>query len=148
MVHAPIAERSAVEHADERATRRDDTHHGRRRDDAVNATMILDHVGFNVSDFAASKRFYDAALAPLGIGVAAEGEGWVMLGREGKPQFWFGSFGASPGPIHIAFAAANREQVRQFHAAGVVMAVNGNGAPGLRQALRGKENGAVGIGPD
>ena len=60
--------------------------------------MILDHVGFNVSDFAASKRFYGAALAPLGIGVAAEGDGWVMLGREGKPQFWFGSFGASPGP--------------------------------------------------
>jgi glutamate/aspartate transport system substrate-binding protein len=87
-----------LEHADERATRRDDTHHGRRRDDAVNATMILDHVGFNVSDFAASKRFYGAALAPLGIGVAAEGDGWVMLGREGKPQFWFGSFGASPRP--------------------------------------------------
>lgn len=58
--------------------------------------MILDHIGFNVSDFAASKRFYGAALAPLGIGVAAEGDGWVMLGREGKPQFWFGSFGASP----------------------------------------------------
>ena len=36
--------------------------------------MILDHVGFNVSDFAASKRFYGAALAPLGIGVAAEGD--------------------------------------------------------------------------
>jgi len=94
--------------------------------------MILDHIGFNVSDLAASKRFYDTALAPLGIGVAAEGDGWVMLGREGKPQFWFGSFGASPGPIHIAFAAANREQVRQFHAAALKAGGTDNGAPGLR----------------
>ena len=94
--------------------------------------MILDHIGLNVSDLAASKRFYEAALAPLGIGVAAEGDGWAMLGRDGKPQFWFGAFGASPGPIHIAFAAAKREQVRQFYAAALQAGGKDNGAPGLR----------------
>ena len=90
--------------------------------------MILDHIGLNVSDLAASKRFYEAALAPLGIGVAAEGDGWAMLGRDGKPQFWFGAFGASPGPIHIAFAAAKREQVRQFYAAALQAGGKDNGA--------------------
>ena len=28
--------------------------------------MVFDHIGFNVSDFAASKDFYLRALAPLG----------------------------------------------------------------------------------
>lgn len=30
--------------------------------------MILDHIGFAVADFARSRSFYTAALAPLGIG--------------------------------------------------------------------------------
>jgi catechol 2,3-dioxygenase-like lactoylglutathione lyase family enzyme len=110
--------------------------------------MILDHIGLNVSDLAASKRFYEAALAPLGIGVAAEGDGWAMLGRDGKPQFWFGAFGASPGPIHIAFAAAKREQVRRFHAAALQAGGKDNGAPGLRPEYHANYYGAFIIGPD
>lgn len=110
--------------------------------------MILDHIGFNVSDLEASKRFYEAALAPLGIGVAAAGDGWVMLGRDGKPQFWFGAFGASPGPIHIAFAAANREQVRRFHVAALQAGGRDNGAPGLRPEYHANYYGAFVIGPD
>ena len=110
--------------------------------------MILDHIGFNVSDLAASKRFYQAALVPLGIGIAAEGDGWAMLGRDGKPQFWFGAFGASPGPIHIAFAAANREQVRQFHAAALQAGARDNGAPGLRPEYHANYYGAFVIGTD
>jgi hypothetical protein len=35
-------------------------------------------------------------LAPLGIGIVAEGEGWAMLGKPGKGQFWIGSFGSYP----------------------------------------------------
>ena len=116
--------------------------------DDSDAHMILDHIGFNVSDLAASKRFYEAALSPLGIGVAAKGDGWVMLGRDGKPQFWFGAFGASPGPIHIAFAAANREQVRQFHAAALEAGGKDNGAPGLRPEYHANYYGAFVIGPD
>ena len=81
--------------------------------------MILDHIGFNVTDFEASKAFLVRSLAPLGIGIAGEGQGWAMLGRGRKGQFWFGSMGAVPGPIHVAFAAENREQVRQFQAAAI-----------------------------
>ena len=110
--------------------------------------MILDHIGFNVSDLDASKRFYQAALSPLRIGIAAEGDGWAMLGRDGKPQFWFGASGASPGPIHIAFAAANREEVRQFHAAALKAGGKDNGAPGLRPEYHANYYGAFVIGPD
>ena len=110
--------------------------------------MILDHIGFNVSDFAASKRFYQEALSPLGIAIAAEGDGWAMLGRDGKPQFWFGAFGTSPGPIHVAFAAASREQVRQFHATALRAGAKDDGAPGLRPEYHANYYGAFVIGPD
>ena len=81
--------------------------------------MVFDHIGFNVTDFLKTKEFLVQALRPLGIGITMEGEGWAMVGRQGEGNFWFGSFGGSPGPIHIAFAAKNREQVRQFYAAAI-----------------------------
>ena len=55
-----------------------------------------------------------------------------MLGRDELPQFWFGAYGPSPGPIHLAFKAESREQVRRFHAAALAAGGRGNGAPGLR----------------
>jgi len=110
--------------------------------------MIFDHIGFNVTDLDPCKAFFLKALAPLGIGIAAEGEGWAMLGRPGKPQFWIGSFGGSPGPIHIAFAAANRDQVRQFHQAALAAGGKDNGPPGLREHYHPNYYGAFVIGPD
>jgi catechol 2,3-dioxygenase-like lactoylglutathione lyase family enzyme len=94
--------------------------------------MILDHIGFAVADFEKSKAFYLAALGPLGIGVAKEGDGWAMLGRDGVPQFWFGAFGPLPAPIHVAFAAADHAQVRAFFDAALAAGGTDNGAPGIR----------------
>jgi catechol 2,3-dioxygenase-like lactoylglutathione lyase family enzyme len=111
-------------------------------------SMIFDHIGFNVSDFARSKQFFLQALQPLGIAIVMEGEGWAMIGRNGKPQFWFGAMGASPGPIHLAFAAENREQVRQFHAAALAAGGKDNGGPGLREHYHPHYYGAFVIGPD
>ena len=110
--------------------------------------MVFDHIGFDVSNFAETKQFLSKALAPLGIVITKEGEGWAMLGRPGEGQLWFGSFGASPGPIHVAFAAANREQVRQFHAAALAAGGKDNGAPGLRPHYHANYYGAFVIGPD
>ncbi len=110
--------------------------------------MVFDHIGFNVSNFAATKEFLVKALQPLGISVSKEGEGWAMVGRPGEGQLWFGSFGASPGPVHIAFAAKNREQVRQFHAAALAAGAKDNGAPGLRPQYHPNYYGAFVIGPD
>jgi catechol 2,3-dioxygenase-like lactoylglutathione lyase family enzyme len=110
--------------------------------------MVFDHIGFNVSDFAASREFLVKALRPLGIVVLQEGDGWAMVGRQGEGQFWFGSFGASPGPIHVAFAARNREDVRQFHAAALAAGGKDNGGPGLRPHYHPNYYGAFVIGPD
>ncbi len=110
--------------------------------------MIIDHIGFNVSDFSKTKAFFLQALKPLGISVVMEGEGWAMIGKDDKPQFWFGSFGNIPGPIHIAVAAANRAQVRQFYEAALAAGGKDNGAPGVRENYHPNYYGAFVIGPD
>lgn len=110
--------------------------------------MLFDHIGFNVSDFAAMKSFLSRALAPLGVVVTKEGEGWAMMGRSDEGQLWFGAFGPPPGPVHVAFAAASREQVRQFHAAALAAGGKDNGAPGLRPQYHANYYGAFVIGPD
>lgn len=110
--------------------------------------MTLDHIGFNVSDFSKAKEFFVRALQPLGVGIVMEGEGWAMIGKNGKPQFWFGSFGTIPGPIHVAFAAENREQVRQFHKAALAAGGRDNGGPGIRAQYHPDYYGAFVIGPD
>src|SRR5262245_39165955 len=70
---------------------------------------------------AISAHFYDTVLEPLG-GSRLMDHGVAMgFGTEGKPDFWIGQL-TSEGPAredHIAFAAANRAQVRAFFAAAV-----------------------------
>ena len=110
--------------------------------------MLFDHIGFNVSDFAQTKEFLSKALQPLGIIVTKEGDGWAMIGRPHEGQLWFGSFGAPPGSIHVAFAATSREQVRQFYAAALSAGGRDNGAPGLRPHYHPNYYGAFVIGPD
>ena len=59
---------------------------------------MLDHVGFAVSDAERSRRFYEQALAPLGMGLImsvtpeqTESGGTAHgFGSDGKPYFWVG----------------------------------------------------------
>jgi catechol 2,3-dioxygenase-like lactoylglutathione lyase family enzyme len=110
--------------------------------------MMLDHIGYNVRDFAVSKAFYVQALAPLGIVILVQGEGWAMMGRDGKPQFWFGALGTPQTGVHLAFAAADREQVRRFHAAALAAGGKDNGGAGLRPQYHPNYYGAFAIDPD
>jgi catechol 2,3-dioxygenase-like lactoylglutathione lyase family enzyme len=110
--------------------------------------MILDHIGLNVSDFFAAQEFFMRALAPLGIEVVKRGDGWAMMGRDGRPQFWFGATGPAPGPLHLAFAARSRDEVRGFYAAAIAAGGKDNGAPGLRVHYHANYYGAFVIGPD
>ena len=110
--------------------------------------MILDHIGLAVRDFNKSANFFRRALAPLGIQTVLEGEGWAMLGKDGRPQFWIGVHGIPPGPIHVAFAAENREQVRAFHRAALAAGGRDNGAPGVRAKYHPDYYGAFVFDPD
>ncbi len=95
--------------------------------------MIIDHIGLAVSDGKKSQAFYAAALAPLGVGKVMEVQGWAGFGRDGKPDFWFGEGGPAQSPMHIAFLAENRQQVRDFYDAAIAAGGRDNGSPGLRE---------------
>jgi catechol 2,3-dioxygenase-like lactoylglutathione lyase family enzyme len=110
--------------------------------------MIIDHIGLSVSDYASSKAFYSAALAPLGITLVKEVEGWAGFGRGGVPQFWFGQGESAQKPMHIAFSAQSRAQVQAFHAAALRAGGQDNGAPGIRAIYHPHYFGAFVIGPD
>jgi catechol 2,3-dioxygenase-like lactoylglutathione lyase family enzyme len=94
--------------------------------------MVFDHIGFNVKNFAKSKTFYLNALKPLGIGLLLEDDRSAMIGRQGEGGFWFGAYGTPATPVHVAFAATSREQVREFHQAALAAGGKDNGGPGLR----------------
>jgi catechol 2,3-dioxygenase-like lactoylglutathione lyase family enzyme len=102
--------------------------------------QMLDHVSLGVADIGRSRRFYDAALRPLGL---------VRIVDFGKDR---GSdYGAAPGPLdveftitrepelstsiagaHLCFRAPDRAAVRAFHAAALAAGGSDDGAPGLR----------------
>jgi catechol 2,3-dioxygenase-like lactoylglutathione lyase family enzyme len=77
---------------------------------------MLDHVGFQCRDLAASAAFYDAVLAPLG-GVRMMDYGVALgYGVPPMPDFWISAHDSGEGfsESHIAFAAADRAAVRAF----------------------------------
>lgn len=77
---------------------------------------MLDHVSIQCSDLPVSAEFYDAVLAPLGIARVMDYGAVIGYGRAGRPQFWLGPLvdqGANR-PIHLAFAAPDRDAVRNF----------------------------------
>jgi len=94
--------------------------------------MILDHIGFPVRDFMRSRAFYLAALAPLGISIVKEGDGYAGFNTPGSRGGLWIAVGDPPGPVHIAFAARDRAQVRAFYAAAIAAGGCDNGPPGLR----------------
>jgi catechol 2,3-dioxygenase-like lactoylglutathione lyase family enzyme len=110
--------------------------------------MIIDHIGLTVSDYDKSKQFFCRALAPLGIELLMEVDGWAGLGKGGKPELWFGAGGRRQFPLHIAFIADNRDQVRAFHAAALAAGGTDNGAPGIREVYHPNYFGAFVLDPD
>ncbi len=110
--------------------------------------MIIDHMGIAVQDYEKSKAFYRQALAPLGIELVMEVEGWAGMGKGGKPAFWFGTHTQPQRPMHIAFVAENRAQVRAFYDAALAAGGQDNGPPGIREIYHPNYYGAFVIDPD
>lgn len=115
---------------------------------------MIDHMGIGASDFDASRAFYEAALAPLGIGLEMEvtpeqsgGYHGLGFGKAGKPFFWLGNGGAKGIGAHIAFAADARAEV-DAHAAAMAAGGRDNGAPGLRPWYHPSYYGAFVLDPD
>ena len=94
----------------------------------------LDHIGLDVSDYEASKAFYESALAPLGIRMLMEPVAEIGGFGDDFPFFWIGRRGRGPDSgVHVAFTAATREAVDAFHGAALAAGGRDNGEPGLRE---------------
>ena len=101
---------------------------------------MLDHVGLTVLDFARSRAFYVAALAPLGFAPVMDvtkeqtgGYEGTGFGTDGKPSFWIGNGPRASGPIHVALVAKSRGDVDRFYAAAIAAGGRDNGPPGIRE---------------
>ena len=97
---------------------------------------MIDHVSIGVRDIAAAKRFYDAALKPLGYTCLLEIEGTLGYGK-GGPAFWVSAAERPVSPdeksgLHICFTAPTRSCVDQFRRAALRLGGRDNGPPGLR----------------
>lgn len=104
--------------------------------------MIIDHIGLAVSDYERSKAFFTQALAPLGIELVMEVDGWAGFGENGKPEFWFGVHPERQKPMPIAFVAETRSQVRTFYQAALAAGGKDNGPPGIREIYHPNDFGA------
>jgi catechol 2,3-dioxygenase-like lactoylglutathione lyase family enzyme len=108
---------------------------------------MLDHIGLVISDYAKSKRFFEAALAPLGYTLIMEFGTVGGFGAGGKPDFWIAQGSAVP-PVHVAFASPNRATVDEFYKAAIAAGGRDNGAPGLRPQYHANYYGAFVYDPD
>src|SRR3954454_6709933 len=82
---------------------------------------MLDHLGVQCNDMAASAAFYDAVLATLGAKRLMDFGEAIGYGIEPKPDFWISAQQTGDGfrESHIAFEASDRTVVDPFFAAAV-----------------------------
>lgn len=119
---------------------------------------MIDHLSTYATDFTLTKAFYKAVMNELGYGIQAEmsldddnelpGRQMCAFGPPGRPVFWVIQTNQAYTPRHVAFSAANRRIVRDFHAAGLTSGGTDNGAPGERAIYHADYYGSFLIDPD
>ena len=107
----------------------------------ISGDGVFSHACLGASDLAASTKFYDAALAPLGVkNLGPFGENCVLYGKD-KPALLVLRPGDGKAPssngVTIGFAAATTAEVDAFHAAGLSAGGADEGAAGPRGHLPG-----------
>jgi catechol 2,3-dioxygenase-like lactoylglutathione lyase family enzyme len=113
---------------------------------------MIDHVSVGVSDLERAARFYELALAPLGLSRLVTRPATVGFGKT-YPEFWinFRAGMAEVAPesgVHICLRAKTTDDVDAFHAAALHAGGRSDGAPGLRPHDRVRYYAAFVIDPD
>jgi catechol 2,3-dioxygenase-like lactoylglutathione lyase family enzyme len=113
---------------------------------------MIDHVSVGVSDLERAARFYEAALAPLGLSRLVTRPATVGFGKN-YPEFWI-NFRAGMARVppesgtHICLRAKTADDVDAFHAAALHAGGRSDGAPGLRPHDRVRYYAAFVVDPD
>ncbi len=113
---------------------------------------MIDHVSIGVRDVAASRRFYDAALKPLGYECLSSDGGSASYGAK-DAVFYLGQTDnpvkADPrSGLHFCFTAGSRKAVDAFHAAALKAGGKDNGKPGIRTDYSANYYAAFVVDPD
>ena len=99
---------------------------------------MLDHISLGVTNLERSRRFYDAALRPLGLvrTVDFQGRGsdyGAMAGQLGVEFTITAESDVTPLlGMHVCFRAPDRASVRAFHGAALIAGGHDDGGPGVR----------------
>ncbi len=113
---------------------------------------MIDHVSVGVSDLDRAARFYELALAPLGLARLVTRPATVGFGKA-YPEFWINLRAGMP-PVaaesgtHICLRAKTTAEVDAFHAAALEAGGASDGAPGLRPHDRVRYYAAFVLDPD
>ena len=113
---------------------------------------MIDHISIGVSDLARSARFYEQALAPLGLTRLVERPATVGFGKA-YPEFWIN---LRPGMArvpadtgsHVCLRAKTTAEIDAFHAAALAAGGVSDGEPGLRPHDRVRYYAAFVLDPD
>lgn len=106
----------------------------------ISGDGVFSHVFLGAADVPTSAKFYDAALAPLGVKNMGPFGNNILYGKD-KPALVIGRPGNGEAPssngVTTGFAATSTIQVDAFHAAGLANGGTCEGAPGPRSNLPG-----------
>lgn len=97
---------------------------------------MINHLSIGVRDISRTKRFYDAALTPLGYKCLSQDSSSLGYGSDAV-ALWIGVAEHPVTPddksgLHVCFTAPTRKSVDAFHAAALRAGGGDNGSPGLR----------------
>jgi catechol 2,3-dioxygenase-like lactoylglutathione lyase family enzyme len=102
---------------------------------------MLDHISLGVTDLERSRRFYDAALRPVGpvrtVDFQKRGSDYgAMAGQLGVEFTITLETGVSPlRGMHVCFRAPNRASVRAFHGAALTAGGHEDGGPACARSI-------------
>lgn len=113
---------------------------------------MINHVSIGVRDISQARKFYDAALKPLGYACISEGDSSLGYGKE-SVQLWLGVTKKPVKPdmasgLHFCFDAPTRKSVDAFYKAALGAGGSDNGKPGLRADYGANYYAAFVIDPD
>jgi catechol 2,3-dioxygenase-like lactoylglutathione lyase family enzyme len=114
--------------------------------------QMIDHISVAVRDLERAARFYEAALAPLGLVRLVTRPGTIGFGKT-YSEFWINlrasmsDVDADSG-VHIALRAKSTGDVDAFHAAALAAGGRSDGPPGIRPHDRVKYYAAFVVDPD
>lgn len=113
---------------------------------------MIDHISIAVRDLDRAARFYEAALAPLGLTRLVTRPATIGFGKA-YPEFWI-NLRAHMADVeqgsgaHIALRSKSTADVDAFHAAALAAGGHCDGPPGIRPHDRVRYYAAFVIDPD